>query len=95
MEKTAVQYNAEKYPNFKEFLWYKEHEAELMKRYYGRYIVIKDGQVIGDYGSWGLARQETVKQHKPGTYIIHHCIERDPKWAPRLIGHRLVTVNEK
>lgn len=95
MEKEQVQYDAEKYPNFKEYLWFKENEEELMKRYYGRYIVIKDEKVIGDYGSWRLARQQTVKEHKPGTFIIQHCMERDPLWAPRLIGHKLITVDGK
>jgi hypothetical protein len=95
MENTTVQYNAEKYPNFKEYLWYEAHEEELINRYFGRYIIIKEGQVIGDYGSRKLARQQAVKLHKPGTFIIHHCIEPDPRRAPRLIGHRLVTVNEQ
>ena len=95
MENTVIQYNAEKYPNFKEYLWFKEHEETLMRRYYGRYIVIKNEQIIGDYGSWRLARQLTVKEHKPGTFIIQHCTERDPRWAPRLNRHKIVTVNGK
>ena len=44
MENTIVQYNAEKYPNFKEFLWYEQHETELLRHYLGRYLVIKDGK---------------------------------------------------
>ncbi len=95
MEKQQVEYDAEKYPNFKEYLWFKEHEEELMQRFYGRYIVIKEEEVIGDYGSWRLARQQTVKDHKPGTFIIQYCMERDPRWAPRLIGHKLITVDGK
>ena len=95
MENTMLKYDAEKYPNFKEYIWYKQHEVELKARYFGRYIVVKDEQVIGDYGSRSVARHETVKLHKPGTFIIHHCIEPDPRWAPRLIGHKLVTVHEK
>ncbi len=95
MEKEQVQYDAEKYPNFKEYLWFKENEEELMKRYYGRYIVIKDEKVIGDYGSWRLAWSQAVKhfQLEPGTFIIHLCEKRDPRRAPRLTGRKLISVN--
>ena len=95
MEKQPVQYDLTKFPNYKEYLWYKEHEEELMRRYYGRFIVIKDGQVIGDYGSRKLARQQTVKHHKPGTYLIHQCVEPDLRRAPRLNNHQLVTIDGK
>ena len=95
MGKTAVQYDAEKYPNFKEFLWYEEHEAELLRRYLGRYLAIKDGSVLGDYGSRKLARQHTIAQHKPGSFIIHLCVEKDPSRMPRLHGHKLIAVDEK
>ena len=95
MEKETIQYDAEKYPNFKEYLWFEEHEEELMRRYYGRYLVIKDGQVIGDYGTRKLARQETVKNHQPGTFIIHQCVKKEPIKMPGLIGRKIVTVDGK
>jgi len=95
MEKDKIQYDAEKYPNFKEYLWFKENEEELMRRYYGRYIVIKDEKVMGDYGSWRLAWSQAVKQLelKPGTFIIHLCVKRDPLRAPRLTGRKFISVN--
>ncbi len=89
------QYDTEKYPNFKEYLWYKEHEADLIRRYHGRYIVIKDAQVVGDFGSRRLARQQALAQYKPGTFIIHLCAEKEPRRFPRLYGHRIVTIYEK
>jgi hypothetical protein len=55
MENTAVKYDAEKYPNFKEYLWYKQHEAELLERFPSRYVVIKDEKVIADFESRSLA----------------------------------------
>jgi hypothetical protein len=95
MTEARVQYDAVKYPNFKEYLWFEDHEAELLRRYFGRYIVIKDEQVIGDYDSRKLARQQTLKHHKPGTFIIHLCAEEDPRRVPRLSGRQLVTVDAK
>jgi hypothetical protein len=93
MAEATIQYNTLKYPNFKEYLWFEAHEAELLNRYFGRYIVVKDEQVIGDYGTRKLARQQTLQQHKPGTFIIHRCAETDPRRAPRLNGRKLVTVD--
>ena len=95
MENTVVQYNADKYPNFKEFLWYEQHEAELLRRYLGRYLVIKDEKVLGDFSSRKIARQHTVPNHTPGTFIIHLCAEKDPKRMPRIRGHKLITVDGK
>jgi hypothetical protein len=93
MEKAVTSPNKNRYPNFKEFLWFESNEQELLRRYFGRYIVIKDEQVIGDYGSRKVARHETLKQHKPGTFIIHLCEEKDPRRTPRLIGHQFISVN--
>jgi hypothetical protein len=93
MENTAIQYDVKKYPNFKEFLWYKEHKAELIQQYYDRYVVIKNEQVIGAFGSRALARQQTLKNHKPGTFIIHHCIEQSPRRLPFMLKHKIVSVN--
>jgi|GEM_PF-751707 len=95
MAETTVQYDAVKYPNFKEYLWFEAHEEELLRSYFGRYIVIKGEQVIGDYGSRKLARQQTLQHHKPGTFIIHLCVDKDPRRAPRLSGRQLITVDAK
>lgn len=95
MEKQPAQYDAARFPNFKEYLWFKEHEEELMGRYYGRYLVIKDEEVLGDYGSWRLAWSQAINrlQLEPGTFIVHLCEKRDPRRAPRLTGRKLISVN--
>jgi hypothetical protein len=80
-------------PNYKEFLWYKIHEEELLKQYLGRYLVIKDEMIIADYGTKALAWQETIKSHKPGTFIIHHCIPVDVTRLPRLANRQFLTVH--
>ncbi len=83
----------EEYPNYKEFLWYQAHEKELLRQYYGRNIVIKDGQVIGEYSSKGLARRMTLKQgHEPGSFIIHHCVPAAQQKKFHLANHQLVTI---
>jgi hypothetical protein len=94
MENTNISYDAEKFPNFKEYLWYKAHETELLQRFYGRFLAIKDGEVIGDYSSRSFAREQTCLNHEFGTFIIQHCVENVVRRMPRLHNFQIVTVNE-
>jgi hypothetical protein len=57
----------------KEFQYYIDSQDDLVKKYHGRYIVIKDQAVIGDYGSEIEAIEETLKKYKPGTFIVQKC----------------------
>lgn len=57
----------------KEFKFYLEHQSDLVDKYNGRYIVIKDCKVIGHYASELEAIEETVKKHKLGTFLVQKC----------------------
>ena len=57
----------------KEFKYYLEHQAALVKKHGGKFIVIKDLAVIGVYDSELLAVQETAKSHSLGTFIVQKC----------------------
>lgn len=55
----------------KEFHWYLTNQDELVKSYDGKFIVIKEQQVIGEYPDLGSAIDETVaKGHEKGTFIV-------------------------
>lgn len=95
MTEATISYNSAKYPNFKEYLWFEAHEEASLQQHLGRYIVIKGEQVIGDYGTRKHARQETLKKHEAGSFIIHFCVEKDPRRVPRLRGRKLISVDEK
>jgi hypothetical protein len=58
----------------KEFQYYLDHQAELVKKYSGKFIVIKDQQVIGSYNSHGQAYESTITTEQLGTFLIQHCI---------------------
>lgn len=81
-------------PNYSEFLWYKKHEESLLNEYLGRYIVIKNEEVIGDYDSKTQAWKATIATHAPGSFIIHHCVPVDIKRLPRLASRLFVTIHE-
>jgi uncharacterized protein (DUF1330 family) len=56
-----------------EFKYYIEHQDELVKKYNGKFIVIKGQVVIGSYDSEILAIQETSKSHPLGSFLVQKC----------------------
>ena len=57
----------------KEFEYYIEHQDELVEKYNGKYIVIKDCKVIGAFNSDFEAVTETMKGHELGTFLVQKC----------------------
>lgn len=60
-------------PLEKEFEYYIKNQKELVKKYNGKYIVIKDEKVIGSYDSEIEAVEETSKIEKLGTFLVQKC----------------------
>jgi hypothetical protein len=58
----------------KELRYFQEHQDELVEEYYGRFIVIKNQEVIGDYSSELEAYEDTKEEHESGTFLIQHCM---------------------
>jgi len=54
----------------KEFQYYLDHQDELVEKYNGKYVVIKDENIIDVYEDAVTAFTETQKEHKPGTFLI-------------------------
>ncbi len=57
----------------KEFQWYLANQAELVRKYKEKYIVIKNQEVIGVYNSEIEAYSESVKTNELGTFLIQEC----------------------
>lgn len=57
----------------KEFNYYLENQAELVKKHKGKYIVIKNQKVIGSYDSEIGAVNATIKKHPPGSFLVQKC----------------------
>lgn len=53
-----------------EFEYYLEHQADFVAKYAGRYIVLKNHEVLGVYETNIEAYQETEKEHELGTFLI-------------------------
>ncbi len=61
------------------YSWFEKNLPELVKRYEGRYVVVKDCGILSDYGTFEEAFTETVKTETPGTFIIQLCSEDKAK----------------
>lgn len=57
----------------KEFEYYKSHQEELVAKYRGRFVVIRDQKVIGDYSSELEALTESKKNYEMGTFLIQYA----------------------
>jgi hypothetical protein len=60
-------------PLEQEFKYYLGHQDELVRKYRGKFIVIKDCKVIGAYDSELEALAETTKVHSLGTFLVQKC----------------------
>ncbi len=54
----------------KDFQYYLDHQDEMVKRYNGKFIVIKNGEVLGAYSDELTAVAETQKSHQLGTFLV-------------------------
>lgn len=57
-------------PLKREFDWYVANQAELVTKYDGKFVVVKDAKVIGAYDDQAAAVYETSKKHELGTFLV-------------------------
>ncbi len=57
----------------KEFEYYLSHQDELVRKYEGKYIVIKGTTVLGAFDDARTALETTSKNHKMGTFLVQKC----------------------
>ncbi len=58
----------------KEFKYYIKNQEELVKKYKGKFLIIKDEKVVGDYIDKVTAYNESVKKYELGTFLIQQCL---------------------
>ena len=57
----------------KEFKYYIDHQVELVEKYNGKFIVIRDCKVIGAFDSELEAINTTSEQYELGTFLVQKC----------------------
>ena len=60
-------------PLEKEFQYYLDHQDELVAKYNGKVIAIKNCKVIGTYETELEAVTETAKTEEMGTFLVQKC----------------------
>ena len=60
-------------PLEKEFQYYIDNQDKIVEEYNGRYVAIKNGEVIGDFSNELEAIEETSKTHTLGTFLVQRC----------------------
>jgi len=58
----------------KEFQYYLDNQEELVKKYKGKYVVIKNEAVLNTYNNEVEAYYETQKEHELGTFLVQYCL---------------------
>ncbi len=53
--------------------WYIKNQVELVEKYEGKFVVIKDDQLLGIYDNELTAFETTRKEHAPGSFIVKKC----------------------
>ena len=54
----------------KEFEYFLANQQELVEKYQGRYVVIKDQKILGDYPDAMSAVSDAKKSHPMGTFLV-------------------------
>ena len=68
----------------KEFEYYLAHQAEMVEKYDGRVIVLKNNQVIGDYATVPEAVHTTRKGHPMGTFLVQRVSEGSKDYTVKI-----------
>jgi hypothetical protein len=60
----------------KEFKYYLEHQSELAKKHFSRYIIIKDEKIYGDFSTEieAVISAKNDLKFELGTFLVQHCL---------------------
>ena len=74
--------NVAKYESLEdEFHYYLEHQAEFVKKYDGKVIVLKNHKVLGAYEDELDAIAETKKRHELGTFMVQRVSQGEEDYT--------------
>jgi len=57
----------------KEFEYYLKEQENFVKQYLGKFLVIKDEEIVGIYNTELQAYSESIKKFELGTFLIQEC----------------------
>lgn len=75
-----------------EYQYFKNNLSSLLKEYKGKFLVIKDSTVIGNFNSYKEALDFALSKFKVGQFLIQECVDEDLTTAQFFNSY--VVVNE-
>jgi len=60
----------------REISYYEKNKKKFREMYAGKYIVIRDREVIGVYDTHMEAYDSAVAEYEVGTFMIKHIVKR-------------------
>ena len=63
------------------FQYYLEHQNELVQKYNGKYLVIKDNSVVGAYDTEQDAYFDAEAKYGLGNFLIQLCTQGDAAYT--------------
>lgn len=73
-----------------EFQFFIANQDALVRDYPGRVVVIKDGQVVGDYDDELDACLDARRRFEPGTFLVQACEPGPSAYTVTISSHELV-----
>ena len=59
----------------REYKYYENHKKEFDSKYDNNFIVIVGDNIVGVYNNQREALEETLKNHKAGTFLLQKCLK--------------------
>ena len=64
-----------------EFEWYLANQDELVEKYNGKYLVVKDSELVGVYDSENEAYFDSESKYGLGNFLIQLCTPGDAAYT--------------
>lgn len=71
--------------------YYRAHQDEIVEKYDGQVVAIKDNAVLGAYDDLLTALTETQKSHEPGTFLLQRVSPGTEAYTARIYSPRLLS----
>jgi hypothetical protein len=65
----------------KEFKYYVSNQNQLVRKYFGKYLVIRGEEVVGNYDSFEDALYDSQKKYELGTFLIQQCLPGEDNYT--------------
>ncbi len=65
----------------KEFEFYRAHQDDMVLKYDGKVVAIKNCEVLGAYDSYLDALKRTSERHEVGTFLLQKVSEGDADYS--------------